>query len=196
MKAFIKNLFKMLALLAGINQAAAQGTTAFTYQGQLHDGGTNANGTYSMTFKLYDAVSGGIQIGGDITTSPTLANGLFSVNLDFGAGAFNGGARWLDITVAGDTLTPRVQVLSTPYTLFAATAATVTNGAINNLKLAVDAVATTNIQDSAINAAKISNNAVVDAKIASVSGSKVSGEVALANFATSAGSATTAGSAT
>src|SRR5438552_8635413 len=144
MKTFIKNLFMMLALLAGINQAAAQGSTAFTYQGQLRDGGTNANGTYNMTFKLYDAVSGGVQIGSPVTDNPSLANGLFSVNLDFGAGAFNGGARWLDITVAGDTLTPRVQVLSRPYTLFAAMAATVTNGAINNLKLAVDAVATIN----------------------------------------------------
>src|SRR2546425_2211832 len=91
------NLFMMLALLAGINQAAAQGTTAFTYQGQLRDGGTNANGTYTMTFKLYDAISGGSQIGSDIATSPTLANGLFSVNLDFGAGVFDGSARWLGI---------------------------------------------------------------------------------------------------
>ena len=40
-------------------QSHAQGTTAFTYQGQLRDGGTNANGTYTMTFKLYDAVSAG-----------------------------------------------------------------------------------------------------------------------------------------
>src|SRR5438093_2999945 len=113
MKTFIQNLFMMLALLAGINRAAAQGTTAFTYQGQLRDGGTNANGTYNMTFKLYDALSGGGQIGSDITTSPTLANGLFSVNLDFGAGAFNSIGRWLDITAqsgtnAPETLTPRV----------------------------------------------------------------------------------------
>src|SRR5947199_8062126 len=106
MKAFIKNLFEMLALLAGINQAAAQGTTAFTYQGQLRDSGTNANGTYTMTFKLYDAISGGIQIGNDIPTSPTLANGLFSVNLDFGAGAFNGTGRWLDITAQSGTDAP------------------------------------------------------------------------------------------
>src|SRR3989442_6969414 len=99
MKPFIQNLFMMLALLAGINRAAAQGTTAFTYQGQLRDGGTNANGTYTMIFKLYDAATVGNQIGTAITNSPALANGLFTVNLDFGAGAFNGNGRWLDITV-------------------------------------------------------------------------------------------------
>jgi hypothetical protein len=157
----------LLALFAGVHQSAAQGTTAFTYQGQLHDSGTNANGTYTMIFKLYDAVSSGTQIGSTFTTSPTLANGLFSVNLDFGAGVFNGSARWLDITVtnggASQELSPRVQVLPTPYAQFAAVAATVTNGAIMNAQLA--------------------GSAVADANIVSVNGSKVFGTVASATNA-------------
>jgi len=114
------SITKWLALVAllSINlQPAtvfAQGTAAFTYQGQLRDGGTNANGAYTMIFKLYDAAGGENQIGSTIITSATLANGLFSVNLDFGAGAFNGSARWLDITVSNgvaQTLSPRGEVL-------------------------------------------------------------------------------------
>ncbi len=168
MKTILQNLVVIsLALLAGIHQVAAQQSTAFTYQGQLRDGGTNANGTYTMVFNLYDAVTNGNQIGSTLTSSPTLANGLFTVNLDFGAGAFNGAARWLDITIqsgtnAAETLTPRVQVLPTPYAQFAAVAATVTNGAIMNAQLA--------------------GNAVADANIVSVSGSKISGAVALASY--------------
>ena len=154
MKTYIQNLFIMLALLAGIHQAAAQGTTAFTYQGQLRDGGTNANGSYTIVFTLYDAVTSGGQIGSTVTTSPTLANGLFSVNLDFGAGAFNGSARWLDITVTigatTQTLSPRVQVLPAPYAQFAAVAATVTNGGIMNAQLAGNAVASTNISSGQV----------------------------------------------
>lgn len=215
MKIKIQNLIIALAVFAGVHQAAAQGTTAFTYQGQLHDGGTNANGTYTMIFKLYDAVTSGNQIGSTITTSPTLANGLFSVNLDFG-NAFDGTARWLDITVTNggvaQTLSPRVQLLPTPYALFSAVAATVTNGAIMNAQLAVNAVNTTNIQNNAVTTTQIASAAVTnrnltanavatiniqdaavtDAKIVSVSGSKISGGVA---FATNALSATTAGSA-
>jgi len=129
-----RNLTAALALLAllstlnlQLSTAYAQGTTAFTYQGQLRDGGTNANGVYTMIFKLYDAAGGGNQIGGTITTTPTLANGLFTVNLDFGANAFNGGARWLDITVQSgldaQTLTPRVLVQPSPYAIYAGTAA-------------------------------------------------------------------------
>jgi hypothetical protein len=196
-----------LAVLAIFNlqpaTAFAQGTTAFTYQGQLHDGGTNANGAYTMIFKLCDAVSGGNQVGSTVTTSATLANGLFSVDLDFGAGAFNGSARWLDITVSNgveQVLSPRVQVLPAPYAQFAAVAATVTNGAIMNAQLAGSAVATTNIQNDAVTTvqladgavtnrnlaanavatANIQNNSVTDAKIVSVSGGKVTGTVASA----------------
>ena len=98
-----------LAALAIFNlqpaTAFAQGTTAFTYQGQLHDGGTNANGNYTMIFNLYDAASSGNQIGSTLATHLTLVNGLYSVNLDFGAGAFNGSARWLDITVTNGGMT-------------------------------------------------------------------------------------------
>jgi len=130
MKSKFHRILLALALLAGIQQAAAQGTTAFTYQGQLHDTGTNANGAYEMIFRLYDAGSGGNLVGGPLTNSVTLANGLFSVNLDFG-NAFNGGGRWLDITVTNggttETLSPRVQLLPSPYALYAAGAASAAN---------------------------------------------------------------------
>src|ERR1035441_761371 len=129
MKTKLHSLCILLALLAGIKQTSAQGTTAFTYQGQLQDGGTNANGIYTMIFKLYDSSTGGNQFGGAVTTSPTLANGLFTVNLDFGASAFIGFARWLDITITNggmtQTLSPRVQVLPAPYAQFATAAGTI-----------------------------------------------------------------------
>jgi hypothetical protein len=206
MKTRLHYLAIVLALLAGNHQAAAQGTTAFTYQGQLHDGGTNANGAYTMIFKLYNASTSGTQVGSTITTSPMLANGLFSVNLDFG-NVFNGSAYWLDITVTNgggtQTLSPRVQLLPAPYALYAAVAATVTNGSIMNAQLATNAIATTNIQNGAITTAQIANGAVTnsnlaanavataniidlavtDAKIVSVSGGKIIGTVASATNA-------------
>jgi trimeric autotransporter adhesin len=128
-----------LCLLAAISLSAlslrAQGTTAFTYQGQLHDSGTNANGSYTMIFKLYDAASGGNLIGAASTNALTLANGLFTVNLDFGANAFTGGARWLDITAViggtSQTLTPRVALLPAPYAIYANTAGSLIGGGWN-----------------------------------------------------------------
>jgi hypothetical protein len=113
----------------------AQGTTAFTYQGQLHSNGTNANGSYTMAFKLYDAAVGGNQVGSGITNNITLVNGLFTASLDFGASAFTGAARWLDITATSgsmtETLSPRVALLPAPYALNAATASSLTGGGWN-----------------------------------------------------------------
>lgn len=107
----------------------AQGTTAFNYQGQLKSNGTNANGAYTIVFKLYDSSTNGNQIGATVTNNVTIANGLFNVALDFG-GAFDGSSRWLDIAVSSDggatfsPLTPRQQLLAAPYALYSVNAAT------------------------------------------------------------------------
>jgi hypothetical protein len=157
----------VLGCCLSLRSVVAQQTTAFTYQGQLRDGGMNANGTYAMTFKLFTSSSGGTQIGGTIAGNQNLVNGLFTVNLDFGSGAFTGAARWMEINVAGDTLSPRVQVLPAPYAAFATIAGDVTNHAIGNLQLATNAIATTNIQGNAITSELIATNAVTTNHIGS-----------------------------
>ncbi len=103
--------------------------TGFTYQGRLTDGGSPANGTYDLRFILYDAETGGAQVGSiQAKEDVAVANGLFSVELDFGAAAFTGDARWLEIAVrpgsgtgtSGYTvLSPRQPVSPTPYALYA-----------------------------------------------------------------------------
>jgi hypothetical protein len=123
MKTKIQKLFITLALLAGVHRSAAQGSTAFTYQGQLQDNGTNVTGTNTLIFALYDAASGGSQIGKSITNITVLTDGLYSVDLNFGAGVFNGSARWVQMTFAGETVTPRGMILAVPYALYAMTPA-------------------------------------------------------------------------
>ncbi len=103
--------------------------TSFTYQGRLTDGGSPANGVYDLRFILFDAETGGAQVGGIVAKEDvTVTNGLFSVELDFGASAFQGDARWLEIAVrpgsgSGATgytvLSPRQPVSPAPYALYA-----------------------------------------------------------------------------
>src|SRR5256885_7831020 len=58
--------------------------TAFSYQGNLKEGGLPANGIYDLTFSLYDSLSAGAQIGNTITnTTVGVSNGLFSVSVGF-----------------------------------------------------------------------------------------------------------------
>ena len=101
--------------------ASAQ-TTAFTYQGRLTDGGTSANGNYDLQFALWDSSSGGMQIGStQALPAVQVSGGVFTVTLDFGANAFPGANRFLEISArlsgasAFTLLTPRQQITSTPY---------------------------------------------------------------------------------
>ena len=107
----------------------AQSTT-FTYQGQLNDNGSPANGNFDMQFKLYDAAAAGNQIGSTLTQPSVQAtNGAFTAQLDFGAVAFPGGTRFLEVSVrkAGSAgaymVQPRTQITSSPYAIRALSAA-------------------------------------------------------------------------
>ena len=99
---------------------AAPVSTAITYQGQLKDNGAPVNGLIQMSFQLYDAGAAGVPIGAPIAF-PTVevVGGLFSVDLDFGATAFNGDERFLEVTVAGNVLSPRQRIAVAAYALHA-----------------------------------------------------------------------------
>ena len=87
--------------------------TAFTYQGRLTDAGAPASGVYDLEFKLYDAATGGGQIGStQLKDNISVADGLFTVTLDFGAAAFAGSARWLSIGVRPGSSTGAFTLLS------------------------------------------------------------------------------------
>ncbi len=107
-------------------------TTSFSFQGRLTDGTSPANGTYDLMFTLFDVPAGGTKIGSVQTvTSVAVANGVFTVLLDFGAPAFSGADRFLEIAVkkpadpSYTTLSPRQQVASTPYAIRALSATSV-----------------------------------------------------------------------
>jgi hypothetical protein len=126
----ITNIACALALAAGIQRAAAQGT-AFIYQGQLQNGGSPANGLYDFQFALSNAPSGGAPVGSTVTElAVAVTNGLFTTTLDFGA-VFAGNPTWLAISVrtngAGNYigLTPLQQLTPTPYAIFATSASEV-----------------------------------------------------------------------
>ena len=132
MKTQLHPLLLTLALFVGATtQLFAQGT-AFAYQGRLNINGSQANGLYDLRFTVCDALTNGSIIAGPLTNSATgVTNGLFAVTLDFGAGVFNGTARWLQLDVRTNgaasftTLLPLQQVQPVPYAIFANTASNV-----------------------------------------------------------------------
>jgi hypothetical protein len=117
----------LLCLLPSANGFAATAGSSFTYQGVLSSGGLPANGVFDLEFGLFDAPVAGNQVGTTATQSAIpIADGLFTVPLDFGSAAFGGDARWLEIGVrvngsgaAFTTLTPRQSLTPTPYAITA-----------------------------------------------------------------------------
>ncbi|MGD1994731.1 MAG: hypothetical protein PVI59_16180, partial [Anaerolineae bacterium] len=124
----------ILALAAGLSQAQGPGPggdatapvgTGFTYQGELRSAGEPVSDECEMAFRLYDAdAPGGSQVGLPITRTVAISAGLFTEQLDFGAGAFEGDARWLGITVAcpgdsGHADLGRQALTAAPYALYA-----------------------------------------------------------------------------
>jgi hypothetical protein len=119
------SLTLLVLMLALAVEGAAQ-TTEVTYQGKLTDAGMPASGNYDLQFKLFDTptVGTGTQQGSTLTlTSIAVAAGIFTVQLDFGAGVFSGATRYLEISVkpsSGSTFTtlgPRQVLTSAPYTI-------------------------------------------------------------------------------
>lgn len=125
--------FDALALLArlvlfGVLAAAAQGQTplgtAFTYQGRLTDSSLPAQGNYDFVFTLFDAETGGNAVGAPVgKLFVATDSGVFNVDLDFGADAFDGNERWLQISVRPSgtasyvDLSPRQRISPTPYAI-------------------------------------------------------------------------------
>jgi len=114
-------------LLAAVGAVNAQTTVGgqFTYQGELKSIGAPVNDSADFRFTLWDTVASGTQIGSVFEVNGvTVAEGRFTVGLDFGVAAFDGDKRWLEIEVrspagVGDfsTLSPRQLITASPYSI-------------------------------------------------------------------------------
>lgn len=127
---------------------AAPLDSSINYHGSLSKNGEPANGAYDLLLTLYDAEEGGALIGPTLTNANvTVAEGSFRTEMDFGAEAFNGSARWLEIGVRLNgseetfvTLSPRQALSAVPYALYALQSETVPDGSVTMEKLAIGQV--------------------------------------------------------
>lgn len=88
------------------------------YQGILRDSaGDLQSGTFEMTFKIYDhATSGSNLLLTDGPRNIEVSNGLYNAEVGTITGAiFDGGDRWIEVTVGSDVLAPRLKINSVAY---------------------------------------------------------------------------------
>jgi hypothetical protein len=130
--------------LPQVRQAApASSSSTVNYQGRLADSsGTPVDGPVTLQFAVYDSeVDGALLWGPETHPNVPVSDGLFSIALGSQSGGLPqeilGGDLWLEVTVAGETLSPRERLGAVPYAM---QALTVPDGAITAAKLAPGAV--------------------------------------------------------
>jgi hypothetical protein len=210
MKQILVLAVALYTLFTVLDAAFAQGT-AFTYQGQLQEKDSLANGSYDLKLRLYDAITNGDLVAGPLTNFATaVSNGLFTVTIDF-SNVFDGAILWLDIGVRTNgaanfaLLNPRQQLTPAPYAIFANTSSNVSgtvsagqlNGKVGNSQLAnssITVTAGTGLGGGGV-VALGGSTTINNAGVLSVSGnaditaSTVGGAVILGDTATSADTA-------
>lgn len=107
-----------------VSTPAIASPTAFTYQGHLAQDGQLADGVFEFQIRLLDEL--GTQIGTTQFANVVVTGGAFTMEIDFGASAFDGNDRFLELAVrslddggAYTTLTPNQRVTSAPVAQFA-----------------------------------------------------------------------------
>ncbi len=94
-----------------------------TYQGYLTDsGGTALDGSYTLTFRIYDASTGGTKYWEESHSGVGVNSGYFAVTLGsqgtpLGPSVFEGDNRYIEVSVNGEAPLPRQRFASVPYAL-------------------------------------------------------------------------------
>jgi len=123
----VSRLFSVIAAVfcVSVSSSVFAAGNEFTYQGRLLLSGAPVDDLCDFRFRLYDAASNGAQVGAQLTAANVnVADGVVTVDLDFGPGIFTGAGRWLEIDVrcpagagAYTTLSPRQPITAAPYAL-------------------------------------------------------------------------------
>jgi hypothetical protein len=156
-RSFTQIAIAALLVAVGSSATLAQ-STAITYQGQLKDGGVPVSAPADMQFRLFNAATGGTQVGDVVTLlDVNVTEGLFATSLDFGINPYTSNQPlFLDIFVrypAGSGLLipmgARQQLTGAPFSL--ATRG-ITVDAAGDISLLSGAARTIRVPEAAVNA--------------------------------------------
>ena len=107
------------------------------YQGVLKETGTAVDGTKTINFAIFDALTNGTQQWSSGNISVAVTQGVFRQVLEPTGILWGSGTYYLQLTVAGTVLSPREEIIPSIYAI---QAQTVDNGAITAAKLASNSV--------------------------------------------------------
>ena len=139
-----KSIFPLIIGLLLFFASAIWGSVPdkMSYEGRLTDAAGNPVTTSkTVAFSIYDSAAGGSLIWGPESISVSPDNqGVFNVTLGntlpISSDAFSSNSRYLQITVAGENMTPRTRLASVGFSFKSAVAQSVEDGSITRSKAA------------------------------------------------------------
>lgn len=124
-----RNLVRALAVVGTLLAPVAFAQpTQMTFTGNLSNSGAPTTGNHNFVFTLFDQPSGGTNAWTESQANVAVNNGVITTVLGASTpltpAILNGAPLYLEVTVDGTVLSPRVAVVSTPYAVRAAVANT------------------------------------------------------------------------
>lgn len=115
---FILSLFVICHFSFVITAPAVAVPQVINYQGVLRNA-ANAlqTGNFSMTFKIYDDATAGTALYDSGAKTIFVSSGIYNVTFEATPTVFNGGDRWLEVTVQSDVMAPRMKINSVAYAI-------------------------------------------------------------------------------
>jgi hypothetical protein len=117
----------LAAAALGASPTSSAVPTTVSFSARISQDNTAAGGPLDMTFNLYATATGGTSLWQEAHTAVPVSAGFVSVQLGstapLDATLFDGSARFVEITIAGTILSPRVPIASVPYAIRASEAA-------------------------------------------------------------------------
>jgi len=117
----VRVLFLMCGLLLSVNVFATI-PQMIDFQGRLSNAsGDPLTGAYQFVFKIYDGETGGTALWSETQDNVQITNGVYNVKIGtvtaIPIGVFENSNinRWLQIIIGGETMSPRVRLISVPY---------------------------------------------------------------------------------
>jgi hypothetical protein len=112
----------LASVLAGQSRATAP--ELMTYQGRIKESGLPVTGSRSVSIRICPVLSGGVCVDTG-SQGVSVVNGLFRTTFTAPSPiAWETGDRYLEIAVGGAPFSPREKLASTPYAIYASSAAT------------------------------------------------------------------------
>jgi len=171
------SLLVLLFIVLVVLPSTVHGDELVNFQGILEEDGQVAHGAYEFIFSIYTLESGGSPVWEETHSSVQVDSGIYSVNLGattpFDTLDFRQSEYWMEITVAGETLTPRQRITHSMVTLWAEEAGradtagvalniSIAPGSVGNLELADDAVDSTKILDGTVTGGDIKDYTIME----------------------------------